>query len=383
MTNINTFLVKGPQDPDPLYHGVVPPVYLTTTYHNARFGQPGAFGYSRGGNPTRAYLEALIAQLEEGKYGFAFASGMAANAAALAVLKAGDKLLVTRNVYGGTLTLLNNIYQNFGISYELIDTSDLAEVERRITPETKAVFIETPSNPMLDIADIAGLARLAKKRKLITIADNTFMSPYLQKPLALGADIVVESATKFLSGHSDVIAGVAATNSPELAERIGTYLRAGGSIAQPFDSYLLIRGLKTLGLRIDRQVANTEKIIAFLGKQAAVDKIYYPGLPDHPGRETHARQAKAPGSLLSFELNEAYDIRRFFDAFKILTHGASLGSVETLLQNPASGSHRQFSPGQLAAAGIKPTLIRLSVGIEDPQDVIEDLRQAFQAAAKA
>ncbi|MDR0648513.1 MAG: PLP-dependent aspartate aminotransferase family protein [Synergistaceae bacterium] len=381
--SIDSILVHGHKDPDKVYNAAVPPIYLTTTYRKEKFGGPQEFGYSRGGNPTRAYFEEFIAHLEGGKHGFAFSSGMAAGAAALSVLNAGEKVLVTRNVYGGTVSLLSSVFKNFGVVYELVDTSNLEELESKFDPATKAVFIETPSNPLLDIADIRAVSELARKHGAVTIADNTFLSPYFQKPLELGADIVVESATKFLSGHSDVIAGVAATNSDELAERIGAYQRSGGSIAQPFDVYLLIRGIKTLAVRAERQVENTLKVVSWLDGNPAADKIFYPGLSSHPGYEIHKKQAKSPGALVSFELNEEhYDIAAFFDALRLITHGASLGSVESLIQNPTTGSHARFTPEQREKAGIKDNLVRLSLGIEGADDILEDLKNAVSAAEK-
>jgi cystathionine beta-lyase len=379
---IRTVLVQGHKEPDETFNAVVPPIYLTTTYRKEKVSGPQEFGYSRGANPRRANFEGFIAHLEGGKHGFAFSSGMAANAAALSVLGAGEKALVTRNVYGGTVSLLDTVFKNFGVSYELVDTSNLKELESRFDQATKAVFIETPSNPLLDVADIRAISELAKKHNAITIADNTFLSPYFQKPLELGADIVVESATKFLSGHSDVIMGVAATNRDDLAEKIGAYQRSGGSIAQPFDVYLAIRGIKTLAIRADRQTENTQKVVSFLDGNPAVDRIFYPGLAAHPGYEIHKKQAKSPGALASFELNESYDIAVFFDSLRLITHGASLGSVESLIQNPKTGSHARFTPEQREKAGIKDNLVRLSVGIEDVEDIIADLENAFAAAKK-
>ena len=376
---ISTLSVHGHRKPDQTYNGVVPPIYLTTTYHTGKSGEAGTFAYSRAANPNREYLEAFIAELEGGSRGFAFSSGMTAIAAALAVLKAGDKVLLTQNVYGGTVSLLNGFFKDFGLRYELTDTSNAAELESRIDGHTTAILIETPSNPLLDITDIAAVSALAKRRGLITIVDNTFLSPYLQKPLLLGADIVVESATKFLGGHSDLIAGVAATNDNALAEKMGNFQRAAGGILQPFDIYLLIRGIKTLAVRIDRQVENTGKIVDFLRERPEVDRLFYPGLPEHPGYAVHRKQAKGPGSMVSFLLNKGCGIAPFFESLRHITWGASLGSVESLIQHPATGSHAAFSPEQRKQAGIADNLIRLSVGIEDADDLIEDLSQAFNA----
>jgi cystathionine beta-lyase len=378
--DIRTLLVQGHTEPDKAYNAVVLPIYLTTTYRSEKFGEKIPFAYSRGANPTREYLETLIARLEGGSFGFAFSSGMTAIAAALAVLKTGDKVLVTQNVYGGTVGLLNGFYKDFGLTYELVDTSDITKLESRFDPSVKAILIETPSNPLLDITDIKAVSALAKKKGAVTIVDNTFLSPYLQLPLQLGADISVESATKFLSGHSDVIAGTAVTSDPELAAKIGAFQRLVGGISQPFDIYLLVRGLKTLSVRIDRQVENTSRVVEFLKNSPAVDKIYYPGLPEHPGYAVNQKQSKSPGAMLSFLLNPGYNIARFFDSLKFISPGASLGSVETLIQHPATGSHAAFSPEQRKLAGIADNLIRLSLGIEDAGDLVGDLKTAFETS---
>lgn len=375
--NIGTLVVHGHSAPDQTCRGVVPPIYLTTTYRSEKFGVKEKFAYSRGSHPNREYLEAFIAELEGGSRGFAFSSGMTAIAAALAVLKTGDKVLLSKNVYGGTVALLNGFFRDFGLRYELADTGNTAELESQIDEYTKAILVETPSNPLLDITDIEAVSTLAKKYGIIVIVDNTFLSPYLQNPLLLGADIVVESATKFLGGHSDVIAGTAVTNDNELAEKMGNFQRTAGGILQPFDIYLLIRGIKTLSIRIDRQVENTWKIVKFLRECPEVDKVLYPGLPEHPGYAIHRKQAKSPGSMVSFLLNKECGIAPFFEALKHITWGASLGSLETLIQHPATGSHAAFSQEQREYAGIADNLIRLSVGIEDAADLIEDLNRAF------
>jgi cystathionine beta-lyase len=380
--DLQTLLVHGYGEADPSYNAISLPIYLTTTYRQQKFGGHEKFAYSRGANPTRQYLESLIAQIEGGKFGFAFSSGMAASAAALAVLHTGDRVLIAKNIYGGTLGLLNNFYSDFGLSYGFADTGNLEKLEEAFDEKTKAVFIETPSNPLLDVTDIEAVSALAHRHGAITIVDNTFLSPYLQRPLELGADIVVESATKFLSGHSDVIAGVAAVNDEKLAGKVGSFQKLAGGIAQPFDSYLIVRGIKTLGVRIDRQTENAEKVAAFLSKEPAVQKLYYPGLKDHPGYAVNRKQSKSPGSMLSFDLAPGYDTAAFFDSLELLTVGASLGSVETLIQHPATGSHSNFTAAQRLEAGIGDKLIRISVGIENSGDIIEDLRQAFAQSKK-
>jgi cystathionine beta-lyase len=381
--DIRSLLVHGSEEADPLYHTVNTPIYLSSTFQSKNFGEPEEFGYSRGGNPTRRQLESLIAALEDGRFGFAFSSGMTATAAALSALKTGDELLVTRNVYGGTVGALSAVFSRWGIGFRLIDTSDAGAVREAFRENTRAVFLETPTNPVLDVSDIAAIAALARERGALTIVDNTFLSPYLQRPLSLGADIVVESATKYLSGHSDIIAGVAATNDEALAERLRSFQILIGGIIQPFDAYLLLRSIKTLSVRLDRQIENAQRIARFLKESPAVDRIYYPGLPADPGYAINARQAKGPGAMLSFLLNRDYDIKRFFDGLGLIVSGASLGGVETLISGPIYGSHRNFSKEQLEAAGITDNMIRLSVGVEDAADIIADLRGAFEKARRA
>jgi cystathionine beta-lyase len=382
LKDIKSLLVHGSVEADPLYHTVNTPIYLSTTYASHDFGAPEEFGYSRGGNPTRKQIEDLIAELEGGRFGFAFSSGMTATAAALSVLKAGDGILVTDNVYGGTLGALSAIFSNWGISFRLVNTSSLAAVKEALDGGAKAVFLETPSNPVLGVSDIAAVSALARERGAITIVDNTFLSPYLQRPLTLGADIVVESATKYLSGHSDIIAGVAATDSEALAEKIRAFQVLIGGIIQPFDAYILLRSLKTLSVRIDRQLENALKVAEFLKDNPAVDRVYYPGLPDDPGYAVNARQAKGPGAMISFLLNGDYSLKTFFDSLEMIVPGASLGGVESLISCPVFGSHRNFSREQLEAAGIKGNMIRLSVGIEDADDIIADLEGAFEKAVR-
>jgi cystathionine beta-lyase len=378
--HLNSLLVHGSEETDPLYRTVNTPIYLSSTFRSRNFGGREEFGYSRGGNPTRRQLETLTADLEGGRFGFAFSSGMTATAAAIGALKSGEEILVTRNVYGGTVDVLSAVFSRYGVSFRLIDTSDLNAVRKAFRENTKAIFLETPSNPLLDVSDIAAISEIARAGGAITIVDNTFMSPYLQRPLLLGADIVVESATKYMSGHSDIIAGTAATNDESLAERIRAFQVLVGGIIQPFDAYILLRSLKTLSVRIDRQIENALKTAEFLNESAAVDHVFYPGLPDDPGYELNARQAKGPGAMMSFLLNKDYDVKTFFDALEMIVSGASLGGVETLISGPIYGSHRNFSKEQLEDAGITDNMVRLSVGIEDVSDIIADLRQAFEKA---
>jgi cystathionine beta-lyase len=359
---------------------VTVPVYFTSTFKQETFEGGQGYGYARGNNPTREALELLIAELEGAKHGFAFASGMAATQAALSLLHAGDKVLISSNVYGGTYDVLDKIFRNFDIAFSVEDTTDLATLETKITEDVKAIFVETPSNPTLTVTDLKGIADLAKKHGILSIVDNTFMSPYLQQPLKFGIDIVVESATKYLGGHSDLIAGIVAVNCDVLAEKIHGIQALVGGIIQPFDSFLLARGIRTLGVRLDRQVENAEKIVDYLVAHEGVTKVNYPGLKSHPNHDVHAAQAKNGGAMISFELSPEYDIKRFLESLELITMGASLGGVESLIGHPATTSHRSLPKDLKEVIGITDRLIRLSPGIEDVSDIIADLEHGFEAA---
>lgn len=353
------------------------PIYQTSTYEQKALGENAGWEYSRTGNPTRAALESLIAELEKGKAGFAFGSGMAAITAVLSLFHSGDKILISSNVYGGTFRVLDKIFKNFEISYSIEDTTDLDTLDSRITPEVKAILIESPANPLLTVTDIAGVAAIAKKHGILSVVDNTFMTPYLQRPIELGADIVIHSATKYLGGHSDVVAGLVAVNSDALAERLAFIQNATGGVLGPFDSFLLIRGIKTLGVRLDRHVENAEKAAAHLKAHKAVWKVYYPGLPDAQGYEINKKQAKNGGAMISFELYENYNIRKFFSSLKIIALAESLGGVESLVCHPASMTHASIPYEVRQKVGITDGLIRLSIGIENIQDLLEDLDRAI------
>lgn len=378
--NYLTRIVHGGEGKVPQAGAVNVPVYFSSTFKQAGFDNFEGYGYARGNNPTREALESLIAELEGGEHGFAFASGMAATQAALSLLHAGDKVIVSRNVYGGTYDILTQIFSRYNITFSLEDTGNVEGLEDKITEEVKAVFIETPSNPTLEVTDLEKIAAFAKKYKLLSIVDNTFMSPYLQQPLKYGIDIVVESATKYLGGHSDLIAGVAATNDPELAGKLHQAQAVIGGIIQPFDAFLLTRGIRTLGVRLDRQVENAGKIVEWLLRQDAVKTIHYPGLETDPGYEVQKKQARNGGTMISFELDDSYDIKVFFNSLKLITMGASLGGVESLIGHPATTSHRSVPEEIKEKIGITQRLVRLSPGIEYADDIIADLAQAFQAA---
>ena len=379
-THISTALIHGGIYGDERTGAVNVPIYQTSTYEQVRLGQHTGYEYSRTGNPTREALEALIAELEGGVAGFAFASGMAAITAVLTLFHSGDKVIISSNVYGGTFRVLDKVFKNFGIHYSIEDTTDLTALESSITEDVKAILIESPANPLMTITDLKAVADLAKKHGILTIVDNTFMTPYLQRPIELGVDIVLHSATKYLGGHSDLIAGLVVVNDKELATRLAFIQNATGGILQPFDSFLLIRGIKTLGVRLDRHVENAARIADYLLNHAAVKKVYYPGHKDFPGYEINQRQAKNGGAMLSFELKESYDIRKFYDGLELVALAESLGGVESLVCHPASMTHASIPYEIRQKVGITEGLIRLSVGIENVDEIIKDLETAIQAA---
>ncbi len=378
--DIESALIHGGIYGDSLTGAVNVPIYQTSTYEQQGLGQNKGWEYSRTGNPTRAALEALIAELEGGTHGFAFGSGMAASTAVLSLFKTGDKIIISSNVYGGTFRVLDKIFKNFGITYSIEDTTNLATLEEKITPEVKAIWIETPANPLLTITDLGGIADLAKRHGILSIVDNTFMTPYLQRPIEHGIDIVVHSATKYLGGHSDVVAGLAVVHDDSLAERIAFIQNATGGVLGPFDSFLLIRGIKTLSVRLDRHVANAEKIAAHLQSHPAVKTVYYPGLKTDTGYEINKKQAKNGGAMISFELKETYNIKTFFSSLKLVALAESLGGVESLVCHPATMTHASIPADIRKKVGITDGLIRLSVGIESADDIIADIDNAIEAA---
>lgn len=353
------------------------PIYQTSTYEQRSLGENTGWEYSRTGNPTRAALEALIAELEEGIAGFAFGSGMAAITAVLSLFKSGDKILISSNVYGGTFRVLDKIFKNFNIGYSIEDTTNIGALEAKITPDVKAILVESPANPLLTITDLAAVAALAKKHGIFSIVDNTFMTPYLQRPIELGADIVIHSATKYLGGHSDVVAGLVVVKDEKLAERLAFIQNSTGGVLGPFDSFLLIRGIKTLSVRLDRHVENAQKAAEYLKSHKAVKKVYYPGLPDAQGYEVNKRQAKNGGAMISFELYENYDIKKFFSSLKLIALAESLGGVESLVCHPASMTHASIPYEVRQKVGITDGLIRLSIGIENIDDLLADLDYAI------
>lgn len=375
--NTETALIHGGISIDERTGAVNIPIYQTSTYKQDGLGKMRGYEYSRTGNPTREALEALIAELEGGYAGFAFGSGMAALTAVLSLLHSGDRVLISSNVYGGTFRLLSKVFDHFDITYTISDTTDIASFEGDIAEDVKAVIIESPANPLMTVTDIRAVAEAAHRHGLLVIVDNTFMTPYLQKPLELGADIVVHSATKYLGGHSDVVSGLAVVNSKELAEKIAFIQNSTGGVLGPFDSFLLIRGIKTLAVRMDRHVYNAEKVADFLSKHDAVKNVYYPGLPGSQGYEVNRRQAKNSGAMISFELKDNYDINTFFESLQLVSLAESLGGVESLVCHPSSMTHASIPADIRKKVGITDGLIRLSVGIEQIDDILEDVAQAI------
>lgn len=375
---IESALIHGGFDSEPLTGAVNVPIYQTSTYEQEELGKHKGWEYSRTGNPTRAVLEKLIAELEGGSAGFAFASGMAAITAVLSLFESGDKLIISSNVYGGTFRVLDKVFNHFGIGYSIEDTTDLPSLDKKITPDVKAIYIETPANPLMTITDLKAVSDLAHKHGILSIVDNTFMTPYLQRPIEFGADIVIHSATKYLGGHGDLVAGLAVVNDTSLAERLAFIQNSTGGVLQPFDSFLLIRGIKTLGVRMDRHVENAEKIARYLTESDAVKRVYYPGLPSDDGYETNKKQAKNGGAMISFELYENYDIKKFFKSLKLIALAESLGGAESLICHPSSMTHASIPYEIRQKVGITEGLIRISPGIEHWEDIIVDLDGAIQ-----
>ena len=378
--SIDTALIHGGISIDERTGAVNVPIYQTSTFKQDGLGKMRGYEYSRTGNPTREALEALIAELEGGCAGFAFASGLAAETAVLSLLNTGDRVLISSNVYGGTFRLLDKVFNHFNINYTISDTENPEAFEKDITPDVKAVLIESPANPLMTVTDIRAVAEIAHKHGLLVIVDNTFMTPYLQRPIELGADIVVHSATKYLGGHSDVVAGLAVVKTKELAERIAFIQNSTGGVLPPFDSFLLTRGIKTLGVRLDRHVSNAETAARVLAGHPAVKSVHYPGLEADKGYEVNRKQARNGGVMISFELKDNYDINKFFESLKLITLAESLGGVESLVCHPSSMTHASIPEEIRKKVGITDGLIRLSIGIENINDILDDLEQAIAAS---
>jgi cystathionine beta-lyase/cystathionine gamma-synthase len=375
----STDAIHAGQESDPTTGAVAVPIYQTSTYELVELGVTTGYDYGRTINPTRAALERSLAALEKGERGFAFASGMAAINAVFSMLSTGDHVVLSENVYGGTFRLINGVLKNFGLSFSFIDTSKVGEIEAAMTPKTKMVFVETPTNPILTLTDIEAVAALCRSRGVTLIVDNTFMSPYMQSPLKLGADIVVHSTTKFLNGHSDSVGGAVITTRKEHAERLHFIQKSAGAILSPFDSWLVLRGIKTLGVRMERHESNARMIADFLDGHPRVKRAIYPGLDSHPQHALARKQARGFGAMISFELGSYAAAKKFLDTLEICTLAESLGGVETLISHSASMTHASVPPEERRRLGIGDDLVRLSVGIEDAEDLIADLDRGLAA----
>lgn len=375
---IESLLVHGAVEGDAFTGSVNVPIYQTSTYKQSALGEY-KYEYSRTGNPTREALERTIAILEKGIGGLAFGSGMAAITAVLSLFKSGDKIIIPSNLYGGTFRVVDKVFKNFNIGYYIVDISNLNEVREIVNKDKaiKAIFIETPTNPLMDITDIYEVSKIAKENNLLTIVDNTFMTPYYQRPLEHGADIVVHSATKYLGGHSNVVAGLVVVNNEELLTRLLFIQNSTGGVLGPFDSFILLQGIKTLGVRLDRHNENAKKIVEYLLSSKYVEKVYYPGIETASGFKIHIKQSTGFGGMISFVVNEKIDYKKFVKSLKLITLAESLGGIESLICHPASMTHAAIPAKIREKVGIVDKLIRLSVGLENIDDLLIDLESAF------
>lgn len=373
----STICLHAGQEPDPATGAIITPIYQTSTYVQEALGKHKGFEYARTQNPTRLALERNVAAMEHGKIGFAFASGMAAIGAIATLLKAGDHVVVSDNTYGGTFRLFDKVLTRYQLSFTYVDTSDLAATERAFTPTTKMLFVETPTNPIMRLTDLRAAAELAHRKDARLVVDNTFASPYIQRPIEFGADLVAHSTTKYLNGHSDSVGGIVVAERDEDIEWLKFVQNAEGAILGPFDSWLVLRGTKTLPIRMRQHNANGLALAEFLAEHPKVRHVYYPGLPTHPHHELAKRQMNGFGGMLAFDLGSLEAARTLLNAVRLLALAESLGGVETLISHPATMTHASVPADRRAALGITDSLVRISVGIEDVEDLREDLSQAL------
>jgi cystathionine beta-lyase/cystathionine gamma-synthase len=385
--DFGTLLIHNGHEADPITGALGVALYQTSTFDQSQAYKdaiesgtvsPQEYDYARSGNPTRKALEETIAALEGGARGFAFGSGIAAVSSVLGILKAGDHIVAAEDIYGGSWRILNTFYKRWGLEMTPVDASDPANVKKAIRPNTKALFLETPSNPLLKITDLKACFAIAKEAGLISIVDNTFMTPLLQRPIELGADIVIHSATKFLGGHSDVISGLAVTKTEELGKQVYAVQNGFGAVPGPWDIWLVIRGIKTLKVRLEAQQKGAEKIAAWLSSHKNVEAVYYPGLENHPGKQVNDAQSSGPGAVLSFKTKTVEQARKFLGTVKLAAAAVSLGGVETIASYPVAMSHASIPQNERERLGITDTLIRISVGLEDPDDLIADFDEALK-----
>ena len=380
-----TQFIHAGAHPDPSTGAIMTPIYQTSTYVQEAPGVHKGYEYARSQNPTRFALEEALAVIEEGNFGLAFGSGVAATDAVMKLLKPGDEVIAANDMYGGTYRLFSKIYEKFGIVFHYVDMSLMGNIEAKINPNTKLIWAETPTNPLMNIADIKAIATLAKENKILLCVDNTFASPALQNPLTLGADIVMHSATKYLGGHSDVIQGALVINDKALRDELYFIQKSCGAVPGPMDCFLVLRGIKTLGIRMERHSQNGERIAHYLKAHPAVKKVYWPGFEDHPGHAIAKAQMKSFGGMISFELkNDSMEAaRKLLSSTHLFSLAESLGGVESLINHPASMTHASIPREERIKNGLSDTLIRLSVGIEDADDLIADLEQAIQVSVNA
>ncbi|MCC7507764.1 MAG: PLP-dependent transferase [Planctomycetes bacterium] len=376
--HFDTLAIHAGYDPFNHFGAVNPPVFLSSTFAQSSPGKHQGYDYARSGNPTRKALESVFAALEGAEYGFAFSSGLGATDTITKLLNAGDHVICADDVYGGTFRIFDKTFKRLGIEFSFVDTTDVANVRAAFKPNTRMLFIESPSNPLLKVSDIEALSKLAREKKAISVVDNTFATPYLQQPLALGADIVMHSATKYLGGHSDVVLGVCATKDEALAKQIAFNQNASGAVPGGLDCYLVHRGIKTLGVRVERSCDNAEQIVSYLLEQKRVTKIHYPALTTHVNHDVASRQMKRYGAMISFEIDGSVaDGEKVVSGRQVWTLGESLGGVESLLEHPASMTHASIPKELRLKAGLTDGLIRLSVGIEHVDDLIADLEEGL------
>ncbi|MEX0289480.1 MAG: cystathionine gamma-synthase [Flavobacteriaceae bacterium] len=375
----NSKTIHGGQKPDKAYGAVMPPIYQTSTYAQTTPGGHQGFEYSRSGNPTRTALENSLASIESGEFGLAFASGLAAMDAVIKLLDPGDEVVSTNDLYGGSYRLFRQVFEKYGIKFHFVGMQDLSMIEARINENTKLIWVETPTNPMMNVIDLKGVAKLAKDHNLLLAVDNTFATPYLQRPLELGADIVMHSATKYLGGHSDVVVGALVVKDKELADRLYFIQNASGAVCGPMDSYLVLRGIKTLHLRMQRHSENGRAIAEYLLNNPKIEKVYWPGFEDHPNHEVAKEQMSDFGGMISFvpKGGSYEEAIRIVERLQVFILAESLGGVESLAGHPASMTHASIPKEEREKSGVVDALIRLSVGIEDVEDLIADLEQAI------
>jgi cystathionine beta-lyase/cystathionine gamma-synthase len=375
----STICLHAGQEPDPSTGAIITPIYQTSTYVQEALGRHKGFEYARTQNPTRSALEANLAAIEAGKAAFAFASGMAAINAIASLLRSGDHVVMSDNVYGGTFRLFDKVLNRFGLAFTQVDTGDLGAVERAFTPATRMLFVETPSNPVMRLTDLRAVTELAHRHDVRVVVDNTFASPCLQRPIESGADLVTHSTTKYLNGHSDSVGGVVVATREDDIEALRFLQNAAGAILSPFDSWLVLRGTKTLPLRMAQHSANGLALARFLEGHPKVKAVYYPGLPSHPQHALAVRQMRGFGGMLAFELGSLEAARRLLNSVKLMALAESLGGVETLISHPATMTHASVPAAQRQALGVTDGLVRISAGIEDIEDLTEDLAQALEA----